>query len=160
MRQAVQKLPLYFGLMLISVILYGCANHKPIDLYARHYQPLISNKSLKKLKATKEYSKDLNAQTGLSVPQAQALDKALIHFYGCVHIGRSEFQRVYWLNFSTNHIEDPRRLAQQVGANYYITYGEYPSRTTATDSIPRSGALFYLCPQISTLPTYLQTLAR
>lgn len=139
--------PTHITMLLVSLIICGCANNKPMDLYARHYHPAISNKDVKKLKDKKEYPNKLDSQIGLSVPQAQTLHNSLINFYGCVYLGKSEFQRMERLNFITNHIESPRKLAQAVGANYYITYGEYVARATTTNgNIPRNGALFYLCP--------------
>ncbi len=146
MTQILRKLAFYFGL-LASLMLWGCAGSKPIDLYTRHYQPLISEKKIKKLKDNASYPNKLDSQIGLNVLQAQALHNSLINIYGCVCIGSTEFQRMERLNFITNHIESPRQLAQKVGANYYITYGEYVSRSTsASGNIPRNGALFYLCP--------------
>ncbi|MGX2985565.1 hypothetical protein ACWIWK_08920 [Helicobacter sp. 23-1048] len=181
-RQIIQKASLYFGVLLAGFILCGCGGRPHhLNLYNKFYTPVMSEKEVKTLKSSGDYPKKVIAKTSLSIKTMQNISYALINFYGCAYIGGSEFigedeYLIYGFNmtkFSTDDVKDPERLAQKVGANYYITYSETTNSsvtttsgadtkvaaqggmgraqtnasttTTSTRSVWSRGALFYLC---------------
>lgn len=184
-RQIMQKASLYFGVLLAGIMLCGCytAYERPhhLSLYHKYYTPNMSEKEVKTLKSRGEYPKEIIVKSSLDIATMRKFNTALLNFYGCYLIGQSNFigkdeYHTYgsdYTRFSTDDVKDPERLAQKVGANYYITYNETtnPSTTTtsgadtkvatqggmgraqtnasttttSTRSVWSRGALFYLC---------------
>lgn len=196
-RQIMQKASLYFGVLLAGVILCGCYTYyeRPhhLSLYHKYYTPNMSEKEVKTLKSRGDYPKEIVVKSGLDSAEMQKFHSALINFYGCYMIGHSGFigrdgferykvssgidawglSRDEYEYFQTDDVKDPERLAQEVGANYYIVYVERSNAsmttitgvdtkvatqggmgrantggittTTSQDAQLQRGALFYLC---------------
>lgn len=165
------NLKLCFRVILAGVILCGCGEPDYLNLYDKYYTPAMSEKEVKALKSSGDYPKEMIAKTNLSSAQIRKFDNALINFYKCAYIGGSDFET------NNRYIQidrkDPERLAQKVGANYYITYKQWSdasktttagadtkvatqggmgrgitgaiTTTTSQDAQLQIGALFYLC---------------
>ena len=195
-RQLIKKSSLYFGVLLAGIMLCGCYTtyERPhhLSLYHKYYTPNMSEKEVKTLKSRGEYPKEIIVKSSLDIATMRKFNTALLNFYGCYLIGQSNFigrdgfrykvsssidawgiSHDEYEYFKTDDVKDPERLAQKVGANYYITYIEHSdasmttitgidtkvatqggmgrantggiTTTTRQDAQLQRGALFYLC---------------
>ncbi|MGX2970759.1 hypothetical protein [Helicobacter sp. T3_23-1059] len=156
-RQLIKKSSLYCGVLLAGIMLCGCYTtyERPhhLNLYNKFYTPAMKEQEVKALKSKGDFPKEIIAKSGLSRNLAEKFHSELVNFYGCILIGQSHFIGedgftyksstsidAYGIShdeyeyFKTDDVKDPERLAQKVGANYYITYIEHTDPTTTTIS--------------------------